>query len=60
MLKLAILDDYQNVAQDFVNLKKLSTKYQIEIFNKPFEDEEDAIEQLKILKPYLLCEKELK
>ena len=47
MLKLAILDDYQNIAQDFVNLKKLSTKYQIEIFNKPFEDEEDAIEQLK-------------
>jgi len=47
MLKLAILDDYQNVAQDFVNLKKLSTKYQIEIFNKPFEDEEDAIEKLK-------------
>ena len=47
MLKLAILDDYQNVAQDFVNLKKLSTKYQIEIFNNPFEDEEDAIEKLK-------------
>ena len=47
MLELAILDDYQNVAQDFVNLKKLSTKYQIEIFNKPFEDEEDAIEKLK-------------
>ena len=32
MLKLAILDDYQNIAQDFVNLKKLSAKYQIEIF----------------------------
>ena len=47
MLKLAILDDYQNIAQDFVNLKKLSAKYQIEIFNKPFEDEEDAIEKLK-------------
>ena len=47
MLKLAILDDYQNVAQDFVNIKKLSAKYQIEIFNKPFEDEEDAIEKLK-------------
>ena len=46
MLKLAILDDYQNVAQDFVNLKKLSTKYQIEIFNEPFEYEDDAIEQL--------------
>ena len=47
MLKVAILDDYQNVAQDFVNLKKLSGKYQIEIFNEPFENEDDAIEQLK-------------
>ena len=32
MLKVAILDDYQNVAQDFVDLKKLSGKYEIEIF----------------------------
>ena len=37
MLKVAILDDYQNVAQDFVDLKKLSGKYEIEIFkNKIF------------------------
>ena len=33
MLKVAILDDYQNIAQDFVDLKKLSGKYEIEIFN---------------------------
>ena len=44
MLKVAILDDYQNVAQDFVDLKKLSGKYEIEIFNEPFENEEDAVE----------------
>ena len=31
MLKVAILDDYQNVAQNFVDLKKLSGKFQIEI-----------------------------
>jgi len=28
MLKVAILDDYQNVSQEFVNLKKLSEKYE--------------------------------
>ena len=47
MLKVAILDDYQNVAQDFVNLKKLSGKYEIVVFNEPFESEEDAIEKLR-------------
>ena len=36
MLKVAILDDYQNVAQNFVDLKKLSGKFQIEIFNEKF------------------------
>ena len=46
MLKVAVLDDYQNVAQDFVDLKKLSGKYEIKIFSDPFENEEDAIEQL--------------
>ena len=46
MLKVAVLDDYQNVAQDFVDLKKLSGKYEIKIFSEPFESEDDAIEQL--------------
>ena len=46
MVKVAILDDYQNVAQDFVDLKKLSGKYEIEIFNEWFENEEEAIEKL--------------
>ena len=46
MLKVAILDDYQNVSQQFVDLKKLSGKYEIKIFCVPFVDEADAIEQL--------------
>ena len=46
MLKVAILDDYQNVSQEFVDLKKLSGKYEIKIFSEPFEDEADAIDQL--------------
>ena len=46
MLKVAILDDYQNVSHEFVDLKKLSGKYEFKIFSEPFEDEASAIEQL--------------
>ncbi len=46
MLKVAILDDYQNVSEQFVDLEKLSGKYEIKIFSEPFLDEADAIEQL--------------
>ena len=47
MLKVAILDDYQNIAKDFIDLKKLSSKYEFQVFNDPFENEDDAIEKLK-------------
>tara|TARA_Y100000590_G_scaffold234910_1_gene264529 strand:+ start:1599 stop:2552 length:954 start_codon:yes stop_codon:yes gene_type:complete len=47
MLKVAILDDYQNVFQEFVDIKKLSGKYEIKVFSEPFLDENDAIQQLK-------------
>ena len=46
MLKVAILDDYQNVSEQFVNLENLSGKYEFKIFSEPFVDETDAIEQL--------------
>ena len=46
MLKVAILDDYQNVSQQFVDIEKLSGKYEIKIFSEPFEDEADALEKL--------------
>tara|TARA_S200000501_G_scaffold363362_1_gene394192 strand:+ start:413 stop:1363 length:951 start_codon:yes stop_codon:yes gene_type:complete len=46
MLKVAILDDYQNVAQQFLDLEKLSGKYQFKIFSEPFIDESDVIEKL--------------
>ena len=46
MLKVAILDDYQNVAQQFVDLEKLAGKYEFKVFSEPFIDEADAIEQL--------------
>ena len=46
MLKVGILDDYQNVSQQFVDLEKLSGKYEFKIFSEPFKDEYDAIDQL--------------
>jgi len=46
MLKVAILDDYQNVSQQFVDIEKLSGKYEIKIFSEPFEDEADILDKL--------------
>ena len=46
MLKVAILDDYQNVSQQILDLEKLSGKYEFKIFSEPFIDETDAIDQL--------------
>ncbi len=46
MLKVAILDDYQNVSQQFIDLEKLSGKYEIKIFSDPFENEADTLEKL--------------
>ena len=60
MLKVAILDDYQNVAKEFVDLKKLSGKYQIKVFNEPFENEEDAIEKLKDFEALLVMRERTK
>ena len=54
MLKVAILDDYQNVSQQFVDLEKLSGKYEIKIFSEPFVDEADTLEQLSDFEALLI------
>ena len=46
MLKVAILDDYQNVSQQFVDIEKLSGKYEIKIFSEHFTDEAEVLEEL--------------
>jgi len=60
MLKVAILDDYQNASQVFVDLKKLSGKYEIKVFSEPFIDENDAIEQLKGFEALLIMRERTK
>ena len=60
MIKVAILDDYQNVSQEFVELKKLSGRYEFKIFNEPFLDEADAIEQLSDFEALLIMRERTK
>ena len=54
MLKVAILDDYQNVSQQFVDIEKLSGKYEIKIFSDPFADEAEVLEQLSDFEALLI------
>ena len=54
MFKVAILDDYQNVSQQFVDLEKLSRKYEFKIFSEPFRDEADALDQLSEFEALLI------
>ena len=60
MIKVAILDDYQNVSQEFVDLKKLSGEYEIKIFNQPFNDENEIIDQLKDFEALLIMRERTK
>ena len=60
MLKVAILDDYQNVSQEFIELKKLSEKYEIKVFREPFIDENDAIEKLSDFEALLIMRERTK
>ncbi len=54
MFKVAILDDYQNVSHQFVNLKGLASKYEFKIFSEPFVNEEELIEKLLEFKAILI------
>ena len=47
MIKIAVLDDYQNIFKEFVDIKKFNEKYEFVIFNQPFLNEEEAITSLK-------------
>ena len=46
-MKVAILDDYQNVSIILGNFEKLKKDFNFQVFNQPFENEDHAIEQLK-------------
>lgn len=47
MLRAAILDDYQGVALKFADWSPLAGKVELTVFEKPFRDQAEVIEQLQ-------------
>ena len=54
MLKIAILDDYQDISKDLIDLDNVSKRYEINFFTEPFVDEKETIEQLKDFEALLI------
>ena len=47
MIKVAVLDDYQNAFRQIINTEKLEEKFNFEIFSYPFANEIEALDKLK-------------
>jgi len=47
MIKVAVLDDYQNAFQQIIDVEKYKDKFAFKIFNNPFVDEKEAIVELE-------------
>ena len=47
MIKVAVLDDYQNAFQQIVEVDKYKDKFNFQVFNEPFSDEKEAAVQLE-------------
>jgi D-3-phosphoglycerate dehydrogenase len=53
-MKVAILDDYQNVSLILGNFKNLKKDFDFHVFNRPFENEDSLIERLKDFEALLI------
>ena len=47
MIKVAVLDDYQNIFKELVDIEKFKDKYNFKIFNEAFNDDNEAIVALE-------------
>ena len=54
MIKVAVLDDYQNVFQQIVDVKKYKNKFDFKIFDNAFVDEKEAIVELEDFQALLI------
>ena len=43
MIKIAVLDDYQNIFKEFVDIENHKDKFEFTIFSEPFQSEDEAI-----------------
>ena len=54
MIKVAVLDDYQNVFQQIVDIEKYRDKFDFKIFDSPFVDEKETIVELEDFEALLI------
>ncbi|MDC3157064.1 D-2-hydroxyacid dehydrogenase family protein [Candidatus Pelagibacter bacterium] len=54
MLKVAVLDDYQNAFQQIVDEDKHKDRFEFKVFNNPFNDEKEAIVELEDFEALLI------
>ena len=47
MIKIAVLDDYQNIFEQIIKIDDYKDKFDFQIFKKPFQDEIQTTEELK-------------
>ena len=47
MINVAVLDDYQNIFKEFIDINKYKDKFNFTTFNKPFEDQEEILLELQ-------------
>ncbi len=47
MIKVAVLDDYQNAFQQIVDTEKYKDKFDFKVFNEPFVDEKEATVEIE-------------
>ena len=47
MIKVAVLDDYQDVFRQIVDVQKYKDKFEFKVFNNAFFDESEAIVELE-------------
>lgn len=47
MIKVAVLDDYQNIFREFIDIDKHKDKYDFTIFNQPFANKDEALAALE-------------
>jgi D-3-phosphoglycerate dehydrogenase len=54
MIKVAVLDDYQNAFQQIVEIEKHRDKFKFKIFNSPFNNEKEALVELEDFEALLI------
>ncbi len=47
MIKVAVLDDYQNIFRQIIKLDSYKNKFEFKVFNQSFENESEAIAELE-------------